>query len=207
MNQKVSPLSKEQDEELAKLVEKVPAYLRVDSAQLAEIQEEQNKLREKFSKPFAKMGQDEVSLHYAVEYEKMAREFFQAVAEGYPATEEELSFNRRRLAQSLQQQGRHSEAISIFTTLAESVPPGDSGLSKEELALVSEIIEEVVAISIPDEERCSCSSPHLFPTTYIAKHVRVDGYSVPLVCCSVCGHTNVTRQLPEDLLELEKSRK
>lgn len=166
---------------------------------LKDIEEEQAKLREKFASR-AKPTAAQVNLRYAIEYEKMAHEFFAAVEAGYQPSDQERNFNARRLAQALQAQGRYEEALSALIT-------GPASVDDEEVTrLTQEILAEVKAIDTPDDEHCACHVASKFPTTFVAKHVRVNGELVSLVRCSNCGHLNATKNLPEDLAQLEQVR-
>lgn len=193
---KPSPSLKITPQELAKLSSKVPDYLKVTDKLLQEIAEDQKKLREKLTNKITRPSSDELALHYANEYEKMARVFFAAVEAGASVTEEEKSFQRRRLAQALQTQGRYQEALEVLS----------QGSTTEELVLLTELAVEISAIETPDELRCACQTPGPFPTTHIVKHVRVNGNKVPLVQCVICGFRNATSQLPDDLVTIEKHR-
>ena len=196
MNQKPRPSSNITPQQSAELESKVPDYLRVSPELAEEIETEQKKLRAKFAQRFSKPTHEETALHLAINYEQAARRFFEAVAKGAPATEKELSFNRRRLAQSLQAQGRYEEAVEVL----------DKTVSAEE-TLAVELIQEFHALIVPDGEFCSCASPTGFPTSHITKTVRKPtGEVVPLIRCTVCGHVNATTQTPEDLGQLEKMR-
>lgn len=198
-----SPLSSNiTPEQLASLTEKVPEYLRVSPELAAEIKEEQRKLREKFNQLHAKPSDRDVELQLAIRYEQAAREFFQAVEEGYAAPVEERNFNARRLAQSLQTQGRYDEAIAALLT-GPAPEHNDADVDR----LLEELVSESEAIQKPDDEFCSCVSSTGFPTTHIVKQVRKpNGEFVPVVRCTNCGHRNATNQKPEELSRLDRLR-
>ncbi len=183
-------------DDLEKLVARVPEFLRVSDSLAQEIHDEQEELSEKLLSRFTRPNQAEVELHISNEYEQMARDFFTAVSTGAPATSEEISFQKRRLAHSLQAQGRYMEAIASMT-------PAEG---EAEESLLQELLDEVEAISISNDAFCSCVTPGPFPTTHIVKHVRVDGMLVPLIRCVICGHLNATETLPEDLAKFETIR-
>jgi hypothetical protein len=194
-----NPFSSLTPEQLERL-NNVPEFLKVTPELQKEIEEEQKKLRDRFDKFFIRPNIQESNLRFALEDEKMSREFFAAVDAGYVPSNEERNFNSRRLAQALQTQGRYAEALSTLVT----GPAQDN--DAEVARLTDEILEEINAIEIPDEIHCSCHTASDFPTTHIKKHVRVKGESLPLIQCTVCGHKNATKQLPDDLARLEKER-
>jgi cell fate (sporulation/competence/biofilm development) regulator YlbF (YheA/YmcA/DUF963 family) len=185
-------------EQLNNLTKRIPDYLKtITSEELSEIETDQENLRKRYSQSFSKLSHDEVSLQYALGYEKMAREFFEAVNNGYEPAAEELGLNRRRLAQSLQSQGRYQEAIYALSS------PGPDQL---EASLLAELEAEKEAIARPDDEHCECEIAGDLPGHFIVKYVRVKGEPVPLVKCVTCPYLNATKQLPEKLARLEQER-
>jgi hypothetical protein len=188
---KPSPSSNFTPEQLATLSDKVPSYLQVTPELSKEIAEDQEKLREKFSRFHSRKSNEETELILAINYEKAAR-----LALQHELSDEELSFNRRRLAQSLQTQGRYDEAIEIL----------DAEVPLESL-LQHELVQEFHALIIPDDEHCSCESSTGFPTTHVTKKIRnLEGSLVPVIRCTSCGHMNATNQVPEQLTKLETFR-
>jgi hypothetical protein len=200
LKQKPSRSSNLTPEQLNKLVEKVPEWLRVTPEIESEIHKQQKNLRDRFSQRFHKPSDDELNLQIAINYEQMARQFFIAVDSGATVTDKEIQFNRRRLAQALRDQGKYVEAI---VALARYSTPR----SEAEAKLRDELDEEIHALERKDDDFCSCTSPDGFPTTHTVKKLRKpSGEIVPVIRCISCGHLNATSQKPEELSKIENIR-